>query len=319
MSVEPTPMLRPPVAAPDVAGRRGAPDERASGARPGSGGRPVAGTPSDRGAGLSSVRNASRLLCAYTQGDRDLGVSELAARLGLAKSTVHRLLATLALDGLVERDEATGRYRLGLRLYELGAMVSSHLDLHEVVTEPLDDLRNRTHETVHVSILDGGEVVYIERRESPQTVRVFGRVGHRNHAHCTSSGKVLLAWLAPDDRAAIVRERGLVAHTPRTITDPDRLEAELAVVRERGWSTNLEESELGVSSVAAPIRDASGAVAAAIACAAPSTRLTRETMRRYAAETIGAAERISERLGYRGEPAGLRQLGGSGRNRANSR
>jgi DNA-binding IclR family transcriptional regulator len=268
---------------------------------------PVSGH--ERGGGLSSVRNAARLLCAFTPNDRDLGVSELAGRLGLAKSTVHRLLGTLALEGLIQKDDASGRYRLGLKLYELGAMVSSHLDLHEVVTEPLDDLRNRTHETVHVSILDDGEVVYIERRESPQTVRVFGRVGHRNHAHCTSSGKVLLAWLAAEERAALVRERGLPAHTPHTITDPDRLEAELARVRERGWSTNLDESEPGVSSVAAPIRDASGAVVAAIACAAPSTRLTRETIRRYAAETVAAAGRISERLGYRGAGTFLRQPG----------
>jgi len=263
----------------------------------------------ERGAGLSSVRNAARLLCAFTPADRDLGVSELAGRLGLAKSTVHRLLATLALEGLIEKDDSSGRYRLGLKLYELGAMVSSHLDLHDVVTEPLDELRNRTHETVHVSILDGGEVLYIERRESPQTVRVFGRVGHRNHAHCTSSGKVLLAWLPLEERAAIVRERGLPAHTPNTITDPDRLEAELAGVRQRGWAANLDESELGASSVAAPIRDAGGAVVAAIACVAPSTRLTRETMRRYAAETLSAAARISARLGYRGEGGALRQPG----------
>jgi IclR family KDG regulon transcriptional repressor len=262
----------------------------------------------ERGAGLSSVRNAARLLCAYTQADRDLGVSELSERLGLAKSTVHRLLATLTLDGLIERDDATGRYRLGLKLYELGAMVSSHLVLHEVVTEPLDELRNRTHETVHVSILDAGEVLYIERRESPQTVRVFGRVGHRNHAHCTSSGKVLLAWMDPDERAALVQERGLPAHTRHTITEPERLEADLSRVRDRGWATNLDESELGASSVAAPIRDASGAVVAAIACVAPSSRFTRETMRRHASETLAAAARISSRLGYRGETGTARPM-----------
>lgn len=257
----------------------------------------------ERGGGLSSVRNAARLLCAFTPSDRDLGVSELAARLDLAKSTVHRLLNTLTHEGLIERDGATGRYRLGLKLYELGAIVSTHLDLHEVVTGALDDLRSRTGETVHVAILDAGEVVYIERRESPQTVRVFGRVGHRNHAHCTSSGKALLAWLPAAERARLVEERGLPAHTPRTITDPHALEEELAAVRERGWASNLEESETGVSSVAAPIRDASGAVVASIACAAPASRITRDTMRRYALETVAAAGRISARLGYRGDPA----------------
>lgn len=262
----------------------------------------------ERGGGLSSVRNAARLLCAFTQADRDLGVSDLAARLGLAKSTVHRLLATLAQEGLIDKDESTARYRLGLKLYELGTMVSSHLDLHEVVTEPLDDLRNRTHETVQVSILDNGEVLYIERRESPQTVRVFGRVGHRNHAHCTSSGKVLLAWLPDAERAALIAGRTLPAHTVHTITDAAQLEAELAAVRDRGWSTNFEESELGANSVAAPIRDATGRVVAAISCVAPATRLSRTTARRYAAETVAAAARISARLGYRGEPVAYRLL-----------
>lgn len=258
---------------------------------------------------LSSVRNAARLLCAFTQADRDLGVSELAARLNVGKSTIHRLLTTLAQEGLIEKDEASARYRLGLKLYELGAMVSSHLDLHEVVTGPLDDLRNATHETVHVSILDNGEVLYIERRESPQTVRVFGRVGHRNHAHCTSSGKVLLAWLPDAERAALVGTQTLPAHTLHTITDPQRLEHELAAVRERGWSTNFEESEIGVNSVAAPIRDASGRVVAAVSCVAPTTRLSRATARRYAAETVAAAARISARLGHRGEPVIHRQQG----------
>lgn len=256
----------------------------------------------ERAGGLSSVRNAARLLCAFTPSDRDLGVSDLAARLDLPKSTVHRLLRTLAIEGLIEQAPGTGRYRLGLKLYELGAMVADHLDLRAVAVEVLDDLRNRTHETVHVSILDGGQVLYIERRESPQTIRVFGRVGHRNHVHCTSSGKALIAWLPADERMRILSEHGLPAHTAATITDVGRLETELAEVRARGWSANVGESEPGVNSVAAPIRDATGAVVAAIALVAPSTRLTPDTMRRFAAETVAAAGRASARLGYRAEP-----------------
>ncbi len=265
-----------------------------------------------RGEGLSSVRNAARLLCAFTPADRDLGVSELAARLGLAKSTVHRLLSTLARDGLVERDEA-GRYRLGLKLYELGAIVADHLDLHDVIAGPIDDLRNRTGETVHVAILEGAEVVYIARRESPHTLRLFSRVGHRNHAHCTSTGKVLLAFLSEPERAAILDGRQLVAHTPHTITDRDRLEEELEAIRRRGWAENLNESEMGVTSLAAPIRDASGRVVAAISVAGPGPRFTRETVRRFAAETVRIADAISSRLGHRPRDYGLRV--GAGRAR----
>ena len=265
-----------------------------------------------RGEGLSSVRNAARLLCAFTPADRDLGVSELAARLGLAKSTVHRILTTLAAEGLIERDASTGRYRLGLRLYELGAIVADHLDLHEVVAGPIDDLRNRTGETVHVAILDGAEVVYIARRESPHTLRLFSRVGHRNHAHCTSTGKVLLAFLSETERAAILDGRPLVAHTPYTITDRARLEEELELIRRRGWAENVNESEVGVTSVAAPIRDATGRVVAAISVAGPGPRLSRDTLRRFAAETVRTAEIISSRLGYRPREYGLR-IGLTGR------
>lgn len=261
-----------------------------------------------RGAGLSSVRNAARLLTAFTPTDRDLGVSELAGRLGLGKSTVHRLLSTLALEGLIERDTTTGRYRLGLKLYELGSIVGDHLDLHEVVAGPIDDLRNRTGETVHVAILDGAEVVYIARRESPHTLRLFGRVGHRNHAHCTSTGKLLLAFLPLPDLAAILDAVTLPAHTRYTITDRDKLEDELEAIRRRGWADNIEESELGVHSVAAPIREASGRIVAAISVAGPAARFTPEAMRRVAVDTVRTGDAISARLGWRPREPGLRQL-----------
>lgn len=263
----------------------------------------------DSGAGLSSVRNAARLLCVFTPTDRDLGVSELASRLGLGKSTVHRLLSTLALEGLIERDAATGRYRLGLKLYELGSIVGDHLDLHEVIAGPIDDLRNRTGETVHVAILDGPEVVYIARRESPHTLRLFGRVGHRNHAHCTSTGKLLLAFLPLPELAAILHGFALPAHTRHTITDRLKLEDELEAIRRRGWADNIEESELGVHSVAAPIREAIGRVVAAISVAGPAARFTPDAMRQVAADTVRTADAISGRLGWRPREAPTRPLG----------
>ncbi len=248
---------------------------------------------------LSSVRNAARLLCAFTPTERELGVSELARRLGLGKSAVHRLLTTLAQERFVERNPTTGRYRLGIRLYELGAIVSSHLDLHEAVSPHLDELRNATGETVHVAILDEDEVVYVERRESPHTLRLFSRVGHRNRAHCSSTGKVLLAYLPPDELDRVLALRPLDRKTPFTITNPGLLRQELERVRRRGYARNVNESEMGVVSVAAPIRDATGRVVAAVSTAGPELRLARDDMRQVTAETLAAAEKISARLGYR--------------------
>ena len=146
---------------------------------------------------LTSVRNAARLLKEFSRTDRELGVSELARRLDLATSTVHRLLATLAAERLLER--TTGGYRLGLALYDLGAIVAPHLDLHEAALPVMATLRHSTDETVQLAVLDGLESVYIDRLESPHTVRIFARVGTRLPATATSTGKALLAALPADE------------------------------------------------------------------------------------------------------------------------
>lgn len=261
---------------------------------------------------LASVHNAARLLCAFSTTDTEYGVSELARKLQLAKSTVHRLLTTLAEEELVERNPRTGRYRLGLKMWELGTLAAGHLTLHEAAAPYLDDLRNRTRETVHIAVLDGTEVVYVERRESPQTLRLFGRVGHRNYAHCTSTGKVLLAFLPPEERQRRVAAMDLPAKTPYTITDRDRLLEELAAVRKRGYAVNVNESELGIASVAAPILDRTGGVVAAVSTAGPLTRFEGPAMRQFAEMTVDAARAISERLGYR-PPAAARRREPEGR------
>ena len=129
--------------------------------------------------GLSSVGNAARLLKAFLSREKEIGVSELARRLDLGKSTVHRLLTTLVQEGLVERNPETGAYRLALTMFELGQVVQSHMDLHGVVGPVLAALREETHEGCQVGVLDGHEVVYIDRLESSQTLRLFNETGRR--------------------------------------------------------------------------------------------------------------------------------------------
>lgn len=262
----------------------------------------------DATAVLSSVRNAARVLTSFSTEERELGVSELARRLGLGKSTVHRLLVTLAGEGLLEQNPATGKYRLGLRMYELGALVSVHMDLHEAATTVLTDLRNHTGETTQLAVLDGREVVYVERLESSHTIRLFGRVGHRNQAHCTSTGKALLAHLPEAELEALLDGWELEARTPYTITDHDRLRDELARVRRQGYAENANEAETGVASVAAPVRDAHGEVVAALSVAGPAMRLDGGSMRRFAGLAIEAADTVSRRLGWRGAPRREREL-----------
>jgi IclR family KDG regulon transcriptional repressor len=253
---------------------------------------------------LSSVRNAARLLKEFSRGSREIGVTELSRRLGIGKSTAHRLLNTLAEERLLEQDPVTGAYRLGLAMYELGASVSMHTDLHEACSPVVDQLRNATRETVQVAVLDGREVVYVERRESPQTLRLFGRVGHRNDAHCTSTGKLLLAYLPPQRLEVLMDGWVLQRKTPHTIHDIDVLRQELDRVRQRGWAENINEAEMGVASVAAPIRNGLGEVVAAVSVAGPLQRITNDSLKRFARPTVEAGLAISRRLGFRDSTTG---------------
>ena len=253
---------------------------------------------------LSSVANAARLLKEFSKGNRELGVTELSRRLGVGKSTAHRLVNTLTEERLLEQDPGTGAYRLGLAMYELGTSVYWHTDLHEACTPVLEQLRNASKETVQVAVLDGREVVYIERRESPQTLRLFGRVGHRNDAHCTSTGKLLLACLSTEELDTTLKGWQLPSRTPHTITSIEGLRRELQVIQGQGWAQNISEAEIGVGSVAAPVRNGFGDVVAAVSIAGPVQRLGGESLKRFARPCIDAGLAISRRLGYRDSKGG---------------
>jgi IclR family KDG regulon transcriptional repressor len=251
-----------------------------------------------RTATLGSVSNAARVLKSFTPNEREWGVTDLARRLGIAKSTAHRLLATLTDEGLLEQHPTTGRYRLGLAVFDMAAAAQS-VDLHEAVLTPMTELRNRSGETVQVAVLDGRDVVYVERLDSPNTLRLFLEVGRRNSAHSTGCGKALLAFLSPDQLDRTLRGWRLVAKTPHTIVDADLLRRDLAEARRRGYAVNRRESEAGVISVAAPIRDVSGRAIAAISVAGPAERLEPHELR-LAQATMECAAAISRRLGHRG-------------------
>jgi DNA-binding IclR family transcriptional regulator len=254
-------------------------------------------TETRNGAGLATVRNALHLLQQFTYDDPVLGVSELARRLGLGKSTVHRLLTTMAGEGFVQRTP-DGRYRLGLRLYELGQLVVNSLGLREVAHPILENLRNETRETVHLAVLEGVDVVYVERFASPSTLRLFGRLGRRMPTHSTSSGKCLLAFSTPDMVEAVVAA-GLSGLAPRTITSRNVLQRALEQVRRDGYACSSDESEPGVASVGAPVFGHDGSVIAAVSVAGPCSRLTQESIPRYARLVRRAADGISSGMGHR--------------------
>ena len=241
--------------------------------------------------GYSTVRKAMAVISAFSYGEPVLGVSELSRRLGMGKSTVHRILTTLQGGGFVERT-ADERYRLSIKMYEIGLQVAASSELRELVHPALERLRNESGETAHLAVLSGTDVVYLDRLESPHMLRMLTQVGRRRAAHATSSGKVLLAFGAPADIDGVVAA-GMPRLGPRTITSRSMLERALADVRADGYAVSVEESAPGVASVAAPLFDGDGECVAAMSVAGPVTRMPPDQLDRFVRLVLGAASSVT--------------------------
>lgn len=246
---------------------------------------------------LSSVAAAARILREFGKHSTQLGVSQLARRVEVGKSTAHRIIWTLVAEGLLEKVEETGLFRLTTTMGSLGASAETSQRLHEAATIPLDQLRRKTRGTLHIAILDGADVLYIERREGPGAIPLFRAVGSRNAAHVTSSGKVLLAFLPADRQKRLVQEMRLTPKTPRTITSKPDFLTELARVRHQGYAENRGESQPGMCSIAAPIRDPLGQVVASVSVAEDVEDVDRG-LHHLIGPIVETAARISSGLGW---------------------
>ena len=246
---------------------------------------------------LSSVANSLRLIKAFSEDHYEIGISDLAKRLGLAKSTVHRLASTLLDQGMLEQNAGDGKYRLGLTLFELGALVRRKMDFTMEARPYLRTLIEKTGETVHLAILDHDSVLYIISLESKQALRMGSKVGTRAPVHATAVGKALLAF-QPEEEIARIIARGLPASAPNTLVEGKALQRELAAVRARSYAVDDEESEVGLRSIAAPVRNDSGNVIAAISIAGPVHRMTKKMLLGWVRELVGAADAVSQRLGW---------------------
>jgi IclR family transcriptional regulator, KDG regulon repressor len=259
------------------------------------------GAPSEgagNGVANTTFVNGLALLEALARDGNPCGVSELARQLQLTKSNVHRLLQTLNDRGYVRNLGASGRYEVTLKLWELGVAVLDKLDVKQVAFEPMERLVGMTGETVHLSILDHGDVVYIDKVDSPQPVRAYSKIGGRAPAYCVATGKALLAFADSAVVDAVARE--LRRYTPSTITDANELRAELRRVVGAGYAINRGEWREGVCGVAAPIRDARGSVIAAIGISGPVDRLKARAVKQFAPAVMTIAATISARLGWTG-------------------
>jgi len=246
---------------------------------------------------LSSVANSIRLLTSFSGEEDELGITTLANRLRLAKSTVHRLASTLTGAGFLEQNSETGKYRLGVALFELGALVRRRMDVANEARPRLRELLEKTGETVQLGIVDHFSVLYVYEMESRRAIRMAAAVGARAPLHCTAVGKVLLAY-QPRDYVKEAIGRGLTAYTPKTIIKREAVLAMLDEVRLRGHAIDDEESEGGLRGIAAPVKNHNGAVIAALGVAAPVQRMNKKVMQTCVPSVIETAAAVSTRLGY---------------------
>lgn len=248
---------------------------------------------------IKSLRRAVSILRTFTVESPELGVTDISKRVGLQKSTVFRLLQTLMVEGLVHKNPETGRYRLGIGVIELAGIVLAQSDLRRIAQPHMHILAEKSRNTVTLSVLVGDEPITLDQFvPSGQLVSNHGWIGRRNPFHATSVGKVLLAWRTSDQIKEITNS-DLKSFTPLTITDSKTLINHLKKVRQIGYAIGNEEYEIGLNAVAAPIRDYTTEVKAALAISGPSYRLEEALFEEIAQEVIETAQAISIELGYR--------------------
>jgi IclR family KDG regulon transcriptional repressor len=240
-----------------------------------------------------------RILDVLAERNTEMGPAELAERLSLHKSTIHRLLVVLERHGLIRKNPNAGKYGLGMKLFELGSRAVAQLDLRERAEPYLRQLVLDTGETAHVCVLEGAEMLSVANAEGPRTLRTPATVGRRTPVHCTSVGKALAAHLPERTLDELLSRVRLTRYTDRTITTRSGLKAELQRIRERGYAVDNEEIEEGLRCVGAPIRNYTGRVVAAMSIAGPVFRVTTERLPALARAVVTTARALSRDLGFK--------------------
>jgi DNA-binding IclR family transcriptional regulator len=248
-----------------------------------------------RNSSLASVTHAVRVLLLLRERET-VRVSEVAEALGVARSTAHRVLATLCEHGFLVQARSRGAYRAGPQLVEVGLAALRGVDVRRVAHPHLEALSEELRETVSLIIVQGDTSWFLDSVESMEPLRVTSRTGHAAPAHCTSGGKILLAELSPESLRRIYPEERLRTVTAHTVAWRSLLEAELETVRRRGYATNFEGGQIGVCGVGVLVRDPEDRPLASVAVSAPSSRLTDERVACYARAAQETAARIERAL-----------------------
>lgn len=244
---------------------------------------------------ITAVENAFALLKLFSLVGTEMRLSELSRQLGMPKSSVYRLLKTMEKDGVVRFNQATGTYSPGLSLVEIGATALSALDIRRQARPFIEKLSRDTGLTVHLGVLDGNEVVYVDKIEGKDTMPLYSRVGRRLSVHCSALGKALMAGL-PDATVMDILSRGtLKRYTHQTTIDPRRFLEEICATRQRGYAVDLGEHEPSVTCIGAEVRHTSPELRAAVSLTLVGSRRDLD-LKELAGLLADTSRRISKRL-----------------------
>lgn len=244
---------------------------------------------------LQSVQNGLLILKLFSKEKPIWGITEISRELQLPKSTVSRLITDLLNEGYLKKKDR--KYCLGLSILGLTGVIMSQLELHREAFEPLKCLVNEIEETANICVLEGTNLIYVLKVECKHAIRLLSHVGHYRPPSCSSAGKLLLAFQPKNIVEEVIRA-GLPQRGPKSITDPKMLFRQLQMIRQDGYSVCIDEMHEDVVSIAAPIRDYTGKVIAAVSTAAPKHRIPEESIPRFIKELIKTGKSISYNLGY---------------------
>jgi len=237
------------------------------------------------------------LILEILESQKACGVTEIAKKLDINKSSAFRLLQTLEAKNLVEKDEQN-KYKLGTRFLQFANHVLEGMELTKIAKPYLDELVRLTQETAHLCILSNGKALFIDQKRSSEIVSVNTRTGGQEPLHCSAVGKVLLAFLKPDKLEEMLDSIEFTQYTPRTITSRPVLIAQLEKIRELGYAVDDEEINVGVRCIAAPIRDYTDSVIASIGVSGPASRVQFDSIDEYANSVKLVADKISIKMGH---------------------
>jgi DNA-binding IclR family transcriptional regulator len=247
---------------------------------------------------INSILRASNVLRCFLGEKTHFKISELARKLSLDRSTTYRILLSLEKCGLVEKDQKTGEYSLGLSTFEIGNTYWSQMDFIKIAKPLMTELALTVQETVHLAVLSDTEIVYVDKVDSPRPLGVMSKIGQRGPVYCTALGKVLMAFQPEDEQSRIIHKIRLTPLTTRTITSKQRLMEELRVIRKQGYSLDRREIEEDVECIGAPIRNHLGNVIAALSISGPQRKIGTPKEKQFIRDVVKAAALVSSKLGY---------------------